>query len=169
MRNSKAPSLTSTDNAPTPERRRRSLFAVGPATATEAGPAIAGVRVYRSVSTIERLLRAGTLTPRQAEAANRLRDDYEIGVAGAREAASGSSGSTGWYYPEIRLAALRRYQDAVTELGKLADWVLLVVLGEPGLGDVSISAIARRINRNRQEVTGVIKFGLDALADHYGI
>lgn len=167
---SKAPSLANTDaNAPTPERRRRSTFTIGPAVATEAGPAQAGSRVYRSVSTIERLVRAGTLEPRQAEAGIRLRDDYELGVAGAREAASGSGSSTGWYYAEARLAAVRRYKTAIAKLGPLADWVLLAVLGEPGLGDISFSAIARRINRNRQEVAGIVKFGLDVLADHYGI
>jgi hypothetical protein len=156
-------------NAPTPQRRRRSSFAVGPAVATETGPARAGSRVYRAVSTVERLLRLGTITPRQAEAANRLRDDYELGVAGAREPASGSTGSVGWHYAEARLAAVCRYQAAIGALGAMAHWVLLVALGEPGLGDVSISAIARRIARNRQEVAGLVKFGLDVLADHYGI
>jgi hypothetical protein len=140
-----------------------------PAVATEAGPAQAGSRVWRATSTIERLARAGTIEPRQAQAAERLRDDYELGVAGAREPAGGSSGTTGWYYPEARLAALRRYKSAITTLGPLADWVLLVALGEPGHGDVSLAAIARRINRNRQEVAGIVKLGLDALADHYGI
>lgn len=155
--------------APTPERRRRSAFLVTPAVATEAGPAQAGSRVYRTLSTVERLLRAGTLEPRQAQAANRLRDDYELGVAGAREHSAGSVGATGWYYAEAQLAALRRYQDAIAALGPLALHVQIIVLGEPGSGDISISELARSLRRNRQEVAGVLKLGLDTLADHYGI
>jgi hypothetical protein len=156
-------------NAPTPERRRRSAFVAGPAVATEAGPAQAGSRVYRAVSAVDRMLRAGALAPRQAQAADRLRDDYELGVAGARESASGSASSTGWYYAEAQLAALRRYQVALNTLGAMAYYVLPLALGEPGTGDMSISQIARRFHQNRQEIAGVIKLGLTALADHYGI
>jgi hypothetical protein len=150
--------------APTPERRRRSAFLVGPAVATEAGPARAGTRVYRALSTVERMVRAGAVEPRQAQAADRLRDDWELGVVGAREPASGSVGSAGWYYAEARLAALRRYQNALAALGPLTPCVAWVVLGE-----FSLSALARILDRNRQEVAGVLKLGLDTLADHYGL
>jgi hypothetical protein len=156
-------------NAPTPERKRRSAFVVGPAVATEEGPAQAGSRVYRASSTIEQMLRRGTIEPRQAQAAERLRDDWELGVAGAREPATGSVGATGWYYAEARLAALRRYQDAIAKLGPMADYVLPIVLGTTGFGDVSLSLLARLANRNRQEIAGVLKLGLDTLADHYGL
>jgi hypothetical protein len=160
---SKAPSLANLE--PTPERRRRSAFVVSPAVATESGPARAGSRVYRALSTVERLLRAGAIEPRQAQAADRLRDDFELGVAGAREPATGSVGATGWYYAEARLAALRRYKDAMKRLGPLAPCVLWIVLS-----DESLSALARKFSRfSRQEVAGVFKLGLSTLADHYGI
>jgi hypothetical protein len=115
------------------------------------------------------MLRASAITPRQAEAAERLRTDYELGVAGARQAASGSGGSTGWYYAEAQLAALRRYQAAIAALGPLDLHVKIIVLGEPGSGDISISELARSLRRNRQEVAGILKLGLDTLADHYGL
>jgi hypothetical protein len=150
--------------APTPERQRRSAFVVTPAVATDSGPAQAGSRVYRALSTVERMLRTGALEPRQAQAAERLRDDFELGVAGAREPASGSVGATGWYYAEARLAALRRYQNALAKLGPLTPCIVWIVLRE-----FSLSALARILNRNRQEVAGVLKLGLDTLADHYGL
>ena len=153
--------------APTPERQRRSTFIVGPAVATEAGPARAGSRVYRVLSTLDRMLRDHAISASQAQAGDRLRDDYELGVAGAREPASGSVGTTGWYYAEARLAALRRYQDAVAKLGPMAPYVLPIVID-----DVSLSAMARHIwlgGRNRQECAGILKLGLTTLADHYGL
>jgi hypothetical protein len=155
--------------APTPERRRRSTFALTPAVATEAGPARAGARVYRALSSLERLVRNGTIEPRQAQAGERLRDDYELGVEGAREPANGSVGTTGWYYPEAQLAAIERCRKASVVLGPLEPYVLPVVLGWPGFGDVSIAQLARTLRRNRQEVAGILKLGLTALADHYGI
>jgi hypothetical protein len=149
---------------PTPERRRRSAFVVGPAVATEAGPAQAGSRVYRASSTIERMLRTGAIEPRQAQAADRLRNDFELGVIGAREPATGSVGSTGWYYAEARLAALRSFQMARKKLGPMQGYVIAIVIDE-----LSLTNLARWIRCNRQEVAGVLKLGLDTLADHYGI
>ena len=88
---------------------------------------------------------------------------------GAREPASGSVGPAGWYYAEARLAAVRRYRMALNALGATAPFVLPIALGNPGHGDVSISALARALQRNRQEVAGILKIGLSLLADHYGI
>jgi hypothetical protein len=110
------------------------------------------------------MLRAGALSPRQAQAAEQLRDDWELGIAGAREPASGSVGATGWYYAEARLAAIRRYQTAVAKLGPMARYVLYIAVVE-----ISLSQLARWIGSNRQEVAGVLKLGLETLADHYGI
>jgi hypothetical protein len=149
---------------PTPERQRRSSFVVSPAFSTENEPALAGSRVYRVSSTVERMLRTGAVSPRQAQAADRLRDDWELGVAGAREPATGNVGATGWYYAEARLAALRRYQDAIAKLGPMEPYVLWIVIS-----DVSLSALARIVSRNRQEVAGILKLALTTLADHYGI
>jgi hypothetical protein len=150
--------------APTPERQRRCAFVVTPAVATEAGPAQAGSRVYRASSSVERLLRRAAIDPRQAQAAERLRDDWELGVVGAREPASGSVGSTGWYYAEARLAALRSFQMARKKLGPMQTYVLPVVIDE-----LSLTELARWTRCNRQEVAGILKLGLDTLADHYGI
>ena len=156
-------------NAPTPERRRRSAFAVSPGVGTEAGPARAGTRVYRALSSLERLVRNGTIDPRQAQAGERYRDDYELGVEGAREPASGSGGTTGWHFSQAQLAALERCRKASAVLGPLEPYVAPVVLGWPGFGDVSIAQLARTLSRNRQEVAGILKLGLTALADHYGL
>lgn len=149
---------------PTLERRSRSRFVSAPAIGTEAEAARAGLRMYRALSTIERLLRDGSISLRQADAGERLRDDYELGIAGARDTA-GSGSAIGWYYAEARLAACRSYQQAIAALGPLWRYVLPVCVGD----EQSISALARTLKRNRQELAGLIKFGLDVLADHYGI
>lgn len=157
--------MTESDlNAPTPERRRRSAFLTGPAIGTEHGPARAGNRVHRALSVVDRLLANGTLEPRQADAADRLRTDYDLGIAGARDPAAGSASTTGWYYPEAQLAALRRYKAAVKSLGPLAPFVMATAID-----DLPISSIAKFLRRNRQEVAGCVKLGLSTLADHYGI
>lgn len=155
--------------APTPERRRRSAFLVGSAVATEHGPARAGSQVHRAISSLERLARNGTISPRQTLAGERFRDDYELGVVGARQPASGSTSTTGWNYSEARIAAVRRWRGGMNKLGLLSVYVLPVAIGEPGHGDMSIAELARFLRQNRQEVAGVLKIGLDILACHYEI
>jgi hypothetical protein len=154
---------------PTPERKSRSAFVSAPAIGTEAGPARAGHRMFRALSTIERLRRDSSLSSRQAEAGERLRDDYELGVEGARDD-NGKGGYWGWSFPEAQLNALRRYQLAVLALGQhIAGVVQPVCCGTPGGGDVTLQALARKHKRNRQEIAGILKVGLDMLADHYGM
>jgi hypothetical protein len=153
-------------NAPTPERRARSAFLSAPAIGTEQEQARAGLRMYRALSTVERLLRDGAISNRQADAGLRLRDDYEVGIAGARDG-TGSGGVVGFYYAEARLRAVERFEFAVKALGPLWRYAVPVCLGLPGAGDISISELARRMNLNRQECSGCVKAGLTALADHY--
>lgn len=153
-------------NAPTDERRSRSAFLSAPAIGTEAGPARAGARMYRALTTLERLLRDAVIVPRQYDAGERLRVDHELGVVGARDQA-GSGGFSGWYYAEARLAAVGRWQAALNALGPLWRYTLPVCIGAPGGGEVSISELARSLGRNRQEIAGIVKLGLDTLADHY--
>ena len=153
-------------NAPTLERRSRSAFLSAPAIGTEAGPARAGARMYRSLTTLERLLRDGVISERQYDAGERLRIDHELGVQGARDSA-GSGGFSGWYYAEARLAAVGRWQKALTALGPLWRYTLPICVGAAGGGDISISELSRTLGRNRQEIAGICKLGLDTLADHY--
>jgi hypothetical protein len=153
-------------NEPTLERRSRSAFVSAPAPSTDIEVARAGMRMYRALSTVERLLRDGAITPRQAEAADRLRDDSDLGIHGARDA-GGSSSTTGWYIAQAQLAAMRRYKAAIRALGPLWRYVVPIVVGLPGAGDISISDLARLLGRNRQEIAGIVKLGLDVLADHY--
>lgn len=155
-------------NAPTEERRARGAFVSAPAIGTDAGPARAGARMYRSLSTIERLLRDGAITDRQASGGELLRTDHELGIVGARNGV-GSGAAASWGYAEARLGAVKRYQSALAALGPLWRYTLPICVGEPGGGDISISELARLLNRNRQEVAGIVKLGLDTLADHYEV
>ena len=155
-------------NRPTVERRHHGACVELPAIGTESAVAQAGARMFRAVSTIDRLRKDGALSARQADAGERLRTDYELGVAGARDQL-GAGGNFGWYYAEARLNALRNYQDACNALGgHLLRVVEPVCLGLPAGGNVSLSDLARANGQNRQEIAGVLKLGLTVLADHYG-
>jgi hypothetical protein len=151
--------------APNPERARRSPFTVIAAPATDSAPAIAGHRVYRAVSILERLSRNGTLEVRQTQAGERFRADYELGVVGTRESRSGSHATTGWGYPDARLDALRRYRNARCSLLGPIQFIVFACI----VCDHSISDVAKLRKQNRQEVAGILKIGLTSLADHYGI
>jgi len=153
-------------NAPTLERQGRSAFISAPAIGTDQEQARAGARMYRALSTLDRMLRDAAISPRQHEAGERFRSDYEVGIAGAREDI-GSGGVAGYYYAEARLLAVERYQLALKALGPLWRYVIPICIGALSGGDISISSLARLLGRNRQELAGIVKLGLDTLADHY--
>jgi hypothetical protein len=157
--------VSSIPGAPTLERRRRSTFEAINAPATEYVHASAGLRVYRAVSILERLSRNGTLEVRQTQAGERFRADYELGVVGTRESRSGSHATTGWGYPDARLDALRRYRNARRSLLRSIRPIVFACI----VCDHSISDVAKVRKQNRQEIAGILKIGLTALADHYGI
>ena len=148
--------------APTPERRRRSVFALTPAVATESGPASAGARVYRALSTIERMTQRGSLEPAHADAANRLRDDFELGVVGLRQNNDIPSSTAGWSYSEARLEAARRFYLARNVIAEHQTLVLPIILH-----DASISEVAQHFGENRARLSALLKFCLRSLARHY--
>lgn len=155
-------------NAPTAERMARGRFVECSAIGTEAEPAQAGARMYRSVGTVDRLARDGSLSGRQLDAAHKLRDDFEL-AGGARDGAGGGGARFGWYFADAQILAVERFTKAIAALGsRLAAVVQPIVLGRLGGGDVTLSDVARITGQNRQEVSGVLKVGLDVLADHYG-
>jgi hypothetical protein len=155
-------------NEPTPERLARSAFVSAPAIGTEQEQARAGQRMFRALSTIERLRRDGSISTRMAEAGEQLRVDCELGLHGARDT-HGVGSLWGWSYPEARLQALNRYRQAMAYLGaRIAAIVEPICCGTPGGGDCTLQQLARRLRRNRQELAGILKTGLDMLADHYG-
>lgn len=162
--------MTALDNAPTPERDRRSHFVSMAAIGTEQEQARAGLRMWREMPPIERMHRDGSLSDRQRDAGTRLRDDYDLGIIGGRDALGGHAGAAlGYGYAERRLTAVRAYQDATRALGpRLAAIVVPIVTGIVGGGDLTVAALARMLGRNRQEVSGQLKIGLDILADFYG-
>ena len=147
---------------PTPERKRRSEFSRDPAVASEQGPAQAGQRVYRAVTTLDRLVRNRSLSTPQGEAGFRFRLDWELGVLGARQPCPGSTTTTGWFYPDARLDALRRYRNAARAIGKTQAFVIPIVLA-----DYSLIALANALNLNRKQCLAGLALGLDLLARHY--
>jgi len=164
------PQIHPLPNRPTAQRMARGTLIELPAIGTEQEPARAGGRMFRRLTTIDRMRRDGSLSPRQADAGLKLRDDFELGVCGARDAPSGHSTQFGWHFTLAQLEAVRRWHFAIEALGpRLAAIVRPICIGIPGGGDVSIADLARLSGHNRQEISGQLKLGLDMLADHYGL
>lgn len=162
------------DEAPTDERRQHGAFDVTRAISGSDGePAAFGSKMHRSQSPIERYERRREISKRQATAANRLRDDWEIGIVGVRRRDMlGAKAAHGAYgYSDLQIHAATNYQRAVQALGKLLCWIVLtVVLGDDAGGDVTVGMIAKsRGDTSTQQLFGVFKHGLDVLAEHYGL
>jgi hypothetical protein len=118
-------------------------------------------------------------TKKHVDAAERLRNDYEIGHEGARPGYErlmrevGSTLTIAGDYTSVhsQAGALRRYQSAMKALGKdLADVIRFVVLGigaEPGCNN--LSAWAKRRGIGDDKAGGYLMAALDRLAEHYGV
>lgn len=168
---------------PTPERADHGKFSEAQAFGTETDPAaIAGRRVRRSQSPIDRYLAHKQIKKRQAVAADKLRDDWEFGFARVHSSDKGMGGGGGVpEYSHAQLAAARRYTEAMEGLHpRIRVVVLAVVIGSDGGGEVTIAALAdmQRETLRRRDPTAKVdgralfttfSLGLDMLADHYGL
>lgn len=117
--------------------------------------------------------RGGLVTTAHMQAADRLRDDYETGIMGARLSgnplALGAGGPKPGQYPdEARLFALEAVREAFAAVGANGTALLLhVVLGvpDPMRRDVHSYAAARGIED--RVARGMLIAVLDRLAEHY--
>ena len=138
-----------------------------------------GARRHRTVritsGEIARLVRAGKLERHLVEAATRLEALYEAcgfstpqAVDPARIRVDGSAAAE----PTVRMMDARdAYSAAMAAIGPLARAVVIAVVIE----GVRLSEVARRqeLHRNRRDrslaALWVLKTGLDALAQHFGL
>lgn len=139
--------------------------------ATEDAPAVPGVRMRRVQAPVERYLVRGWLSKRQAEAAVDLRSDWEFGIVGACDSSryswhGGGGGFAG--LPDGQLDAATAYRRAVEAMGKSISTVVLpIVIGDSAGGEITVEMFAAARGDDRKQVMGMLKIGLDALADHY--
>lgn len=126
----------------------------------------AGVNVARviTVSMIARYRHKRQITTKQADAAEKIRGDWEM--AGRQMAVTGTYGQAGLGRPEMSdMAALAhtRYVNAVRAVGIELSPILVHV----ALLDGSASDWAKSTHREPKSGIEILRLALDALARHY--
>ena len=126
------------------------------------------IRGYRAEGIVERMHAAmpREVTEEHVKAANRLLDDYEIGVMGAQVTAKHQGrvdGRTAADMPQRQLDAIGRYHGAVAALGRAA----AELLGAVVFHGMSCEAVAVHTGSDRIRVTGRVTAGLERLREHY--
>lgn len=167
IQNARAPET----NMPSSEREQHGAVTV--LNAREAS----GQRRMVALDPVQQYLGRGWITPRQARAAARYRDDYDLGVVGARDPdVVGSTGSRKMVgYTEAQLEAAHEYVMAHDRLGPSFVFVVeQVVLYERTVRDL-VLARAEATGKKREPTRGesdamfwLLRAGLDILGDAYG-
>jgi hypothetical protein len=106
------------------------------------------------------------VTDRHIRSAEQFRDDYEIGILGARPPRHGNStGSTaaGGGLTEMQMLAADAYRRARSSVGESQCRILDAVV----LGLDNVSSYAAKVNVSEQVAKGYLIAALDRLADHY--
>lgn len=139
--------------------------------------AAATVRVSRVMDVItDEWCRRRTLLPCHAEAARRLRDDYEIGRLGATPPRNGRGGgdASDLCTEDMRVAAgvrFERARDSMLAIG--ADsWMIVHMLCPPPECPIwprNVAEVAGHYHRAQADVRAALIAALDALAAHFGL
>ncbi|KAF0115166.1 MAG: hypothetical protein FD149_1678 [Rhodospirillaceae bacterium] len=129
----------------------------------------AGQYRLRRCSPVEILLKRGSISRSQYEAAHQLYHDYALGVVGADDREKGElppgiQWAGGDPYPVVRLAAITRFRQAVRSLGLRLSAVVLPVVCE----EMYVKKLAERREERQEGTMAILRLGLDSLADHYG-
>jgi hypothetical protein len=121
--------------------------------------------VQRVQAPIERLWVRRTIDDVQYLAGKRLYEAYALGVCGARNPETKTSGeaSLSFGLAGAQLVAIQEYRMAQAGVGKrlwaYLDWICNK--------DIPIADLAKQLSRNPTELVGVLKIALDVLSDHF--
>jgi hypothetical protein len=122
---------------------------------------------YRRNSVVRQLhaTSPNEITAKHVHAAERLLNDYDIGIEGAtgggmREAVDGA---TSIDISEARLRAIQSYRDAMRALGASLGGIVAVVVIE----NWPVTRVAQSIGVHRDRAFGRIAAGLQRLVEHY--
>lgn len=143
------------------QRSRGRAMVEEAAEVTAGGMPVGKVRVC--LPPVELYLRRGQITARMCAAARRLRDDYDLGICGARDPERKGGTAAGEPMSAAQLMAARAYAKAVQAVGPRLSVVLLATVCE----ELWASEIGARVGERRDGVMALLRAGLDALADHY--
>jgi len=129
---------------------------------------VPGAMTARAQPTIERLLRRGQISHRQANAGARIYRAWALGIVGARDRdAGGSSAHDPGGYADRQL-------DAATEYRRIREAVglrLWPITWHVTCDDWSVDRFASEIGNgmDRKQWMGCLKIALDQAADHLGL
>jgi len=134
------------------------------------GTAIGAPRGRLIQNPLDRLFVRNTITQRMYSAGAKLKEDFEIGLLGARDTEGnfhlGIKGQSNHaWVPDVRLDAITRFKGAMKALGAPLGTVLVAFC----CYDRDVVKIAAQQGRNRDKVMGIVEIGLETLADHYGM
>jgi len=119
---------------------------------------------------LDRLAARNRISPRMLSAGLKLKDDFEVGVQGAREDTGEfylgirSTANQGWV-PAVQLDAIRDFRKALQAVGPYVGAILVAFC----CYDRDVVKIAGEQRRHRDKVMGSLEDGLKTLADHYGL
>lgn len=116
---------------------------------------------------VEVMRRRGALSERQALAGARVYEDWAIGICLARDSEPAGTGNNPGGYADRQLDAATRYRKAREAVGgrmwpalfhvSCLDWSIERFANEMGAG------------MDRRQWSGILKVGLEILADFYGV
>lgn len=147
-----------------PERLQHGSLVVEARSVTGSGHVIeSGLRAQPAV---ERYKRRGQLTLRQVRAAELLYRAWALGVEGARTGdAAASSAWTPGGMGDAQVQAVRAYETARINVGKHLWPLVFAVCCE----DWTADRFANERGRNSTATMEVLRYGLDMLADSFGL
>jgi hypothetical protein len=150
----------------TPERAQHAAAIID----RNIGTAIGTPRGRLIQNPLDRLAVRESITPRMHAAGMRLKEDFEVGLLGAKDAegnfALGIRGQANHaWVPDVQLDAIRRFKLAMIAVGAHVGAVLVAFC----CYDRDVVKIAVQQGRNRDKVMGIVEVGLETLADHYGM
>lgn len=130
----------------------------------------AGVKARRVKPVVETLSARGTIDGRQLAAAEALREDYEVGIHGARigdDLPVGVQGKTGDRHEmtQAQIEAAANYRRAVQTIGLLADAVVTPIV----LENCTLEETGRRLGVDKKHLAGRLQVALDQVASFYGL
>ena len=148
----------------TPERANHAAGVVDRAL----GTAIGAQKGRLIQAPIDRHASRGEISPRMHSAGKRLREDFDLGMLGAKDS-SGEQllgikpGFGPAWISDRAIDALTAYKAAVRCLGAYMGAVVVAVC----CYEIDVSRVAAQQGRSRDKVKGVLEDGLKTLADHY--
>lgn len=125
----------------------------------------AGIRIRRVQAPLDWYWSRKLIDSREYDAGTSLRQAYELGVCGARDADQAGGGGGVGGYSEAQLCAAETYRKAIAAVGRHLAKVLVDVI----CCEYSADQIAKRTGEDRKGIMALLRVALRTLADHWQV